>query len=96
MKTTTFNYVIGEQAYAIWYVYNDFEIDMGILTTVEQNLELIMSSEGDVYAYRSNLPLKIGRLFKRSGAWEFTEDTDLLNDNDLFRLKLICRNFAFN
>ena len=91
-----FQLISGDRAYAVWYVYNDFDVDMDTILMVELDLELIMGSSGEVYAYRSNFPIIIARMFKRSGAWEFTEETDDLSVYDLFRLKVICRNFAFN
>ncbi len=63
---------------------------------VELDLELITGANGKVYAHRSNLPQCISMFFIQSGAWEFTEDGDLLSEEDLFRLEVICRDFAFS
>ncbi len=91
-----FHMLSGDRAYAVWYVYNDFDVDMDTIHLLELDLNLIMGSSGEVYAHRSNFPIIMARMFRRSGAWEFTEETDDLSDSDLFRLKVICRNFAFN
>jgi hypothetical protein len=98
MKTrTAFNRVTGDRAYSIWFGYNDGDTEyLDAMMEVELDLELIAGSNGEVYAYRSNLPQCISMFFKRNGAWEFTEDTDDLCERDLFRLEVICRNFAFN
>ncbi len=100
MKTkTAFNRVTGDQAYSIWFGYNNGDADAGYkdaMLEVELDLELITGANGKVYAYRSNLPYPYSLMFKRSGAWEFTEDTDDLHEKDLFRLEVICRNFTFN
>lgn len=94
---TTFNRVTGDQANSIWFGYNDGDAEyFDAMMTVDLDLELITGSSGQVYAYRSNLPFPQNLFFKRSGAWEFTEDTDNLSRKDLFRLEVICRNFAFN
>ncbi len=94
---TTFNRVTGEDAYSLWFDYNDGDAEyFDAMVTVELDLELITGASGAVYAYRSNLPQCISIFFKRSGAWEFTEDADLLSESELFRLEVICRNFAFN
>lgn len=98
METLTkFNRVTGDEAYSTWFGYNDGDSEyFDAMMTVELDLELITGSNGEVYAYRSNLPQFLAMFFKRSGAWEFTEDTDNLSGKDLFRLEVICRNFAFN
>jgi hypothetical protein len=54
---------------------------------VELDLELITGADGEVYAYRSNLPFPLRLWFKRSGSWEFTEDTDNLSVKDIVRLE---------
>ena len=98
METLTkFNQVTGDQAYSIWFGYNEGDTEyFDAMMEVELDLELITGTSGQVYAYRSNLPFPHHLFFKRSGAWEFTEDTDDLSEKDLFRLEVICRNFAFN
>ena len=98
MKTqTTFNRVTGDQAYSIWFGYNEGDATyFDAMMEVENDLELITGASGQVYAYRSNLPFPLNLWFKRSGAWEYTKDTDNLSKKDLFRLEVICRDFAFN
>ena len=65
----------GGAAYSIWFGYNDGDAEyFDAMETVELDLELITGVKGEVYAYRSNLPQCISIYFKRSGAWEFTED----------------------
>ena len=98
MKTRTdFNRVTGDRAYSIWFGYNDGDTEyLDAMLEVELDLELITGIAGEVYAHSSNLPQCISFFFKRSGAWEFTEVADLLREKDLFRLKVICRDFAFN
>ena len=94
-----FKHVTGEKAYVIWYCFNNGNTDpecMDAMFRTELNLELITGDNGEVYASRSNLPYPYSLMFKQSGAWEFTEDADLLSETDLFRLRVICRNFAFN
>ena len=92
-----FNRVTVDEAYSIWFGYNDGDTEyFDAMLSVELDLELITGVAGEVYAYRSNLPYPISLMFKRSGAWEFTEDTDDLYEKDLFRLEVICRDFAFN
>lgn len=94
---TTFNRVTGDEAYSIWFGYNEGDAEyFDAMMTVELDLELITGACGKVYAYRSNLPQFLAMFFKRSGSWEFTEDADDLSEKDLFRLEVICRNFAFN
>lgn len=66
---TTFNRVTGDEAYSIWFGYNDGDAEyFDAMMTVELDLELITGSNGEVYAYRSNLPQCISMLLKRSGA----------------------------
>lgn len=100
MKTqTVFKRVTGDKAYVIWYCFNNGNTDpdyMDAMITTELDLELIVGVNGEVYASRSNLPYPYSLMFKQSGAWEFTEDTELLSETDLFRLGVICRNYAFN
>jgi len=100
MKTQrAFKHVTGNKAYAIWYRFNNIDNDpenIDAMFTTELNLELIIGDNGEVYASRSNLPYPYSLMFRQSGAWEFTEDADLLSETDLFRLRVICRNFAFN
>ncbi len=94
---TTFHLVTGDEAYSIWFGYNDGDTEyFDAMISVELNLELITGANGEVYAHRSNLPYPYSLMFKLSGAWEFTEDADLLREKGLFRLKVIYRNFAFN
>lgn len=98
METLTkFNRVTGDKAYSIWFGYVDGDAEyFDAMKEVELDLELITGADGEVYAYRSNLPFPLRLWFKRSGSWEFTEDSDDLSEKDLFRLEVICRNFAFN
>jgi hypothetical protein len=92
-----FNHVTGDQAYSIWFGYNEGDSAyFDAMKEVELDLELITGASGQVFAYRSNLPQCITMFFKRSGAWEFTEDTVDLCERDMFQLEVICRNFAFN
>ena len=94
---TAFNRVTGDQAYSIWFGYNNGDSEyFDAMLEVELDLELIVDAAGEVYAYRSNLPYPMSLMFKRSGAWEFTEDTDDLPEKDLFRLEVLCRDFSFN
>jgi hypothetical protein len=94
---TAFNRVTGDQAYSIWFGYNNGDSEyFDAMMEVELDLELITGTSGEVYAYRSNLPFPQNLFFKRSGAWEYTEDTDDLCERDMFQLEVICRNFAFN
>ena len=98
MKTLNrFNHVTGDQAYSIWFGYNDGDTEyFDAMMEVELDLELITGASGEVYAYRSNLPFPQNLFFKRSRAWEYTEDTNAICERDMFQLKVICRNFAFN
>lgn len=98
METLTkFTRVTGDKAYSIWFGYNEGDAEyFDAMMTVELDLELITGTSGEVYAYRSNLPFPLNLWFKRSGAWEYTEDTDDLSARDMSRLEVLCRNFAFN
>ena len=54
---TTFNRVTGDEAYSIWFAYNEDDAEyFDAMVTVELDLELITGSNKEVYAYRSNLP----------------------------------------
>ncbi len=85
---TAFNRVTGDRAYSIWFGYNDGDTEyFDAMLEVELDLELITGADGEVYAYRSNLPFPLRLWFKRSGSWEFTEDTDNLSVKDIVRLE---------
>ena len=52
MKEITFEHLQGEAAYLIWNVYNDCQVKLETLLVIDRNLELIISRNNEVLAYR--------------------------------------------
>lgn len=62
----------------------------------DRNLELILSKDGDVLAYRYDHPVEMINLVKDDGKWRFTDEAVELSKTDKLELKLLCRDFASN
>jgi hypothetical protein len=96
MSTIKFEILTGMQAYLLWHIYNDCQPKIETIMAIEQNLELIISTNGDVLAYRYDHPREIIPLVRDDGCWRFTDESQLLNPTDQQRLKLLCREFCRN
>ena len=46
-RNIKFQLVSGDRAYAVWYAYNDFDVDMDTIIMLELDLNLIMGSSGE-------------------------------------------------
>ena len=59
-------------------------------------LELIISSNNDILAYRYNHPQDIVHLVEDDGKLRFTKEADILSPNDKLRLRMLCREYSIN
>ena len=74
MSGLKFQYLTGDPAYLAWYLYNGFQSDLEIMIVLDQHLEIIISDDGDVLAYRYDHPPDMRHLVKDDGIWRFTEE----------------------
>jgi len=91
-----FELLTGRQAYLIWHIYNDCQIKINTLEDFDRNLELIVSEEGVILAFRFDHPSEFEGLVKDDGRWVFTNNMIEYSVFDQNRIRLICRNFAMN
>lgn len=96
MSKIKFENVTGIQACLIWHIYNDCQPKIETIMAIEQNLELIISSCGTVFAYRYDHPKEIVPLVQNDGCWRLTDEVLLLNPANQLRLKMLCREYGRN
>lgn len=96
MKKMKFKLLQGIQAYLIWYIYNDCQIRLETLMDLDKNLQLVISEDGDVFAYRYDHPSDMKGMVKDDGKWKLTKEGIKQNFNDRLRLKLLCRDYVTN
>ena len=95
-KKLKFQYVRGDQAYLLFFVFNDFKISIRNLKLFYQNLELIVGDDSVIYAHRSDHPYDMREMVKDDGMWIVTNSIKALNDGDYHRVKILCLNHCFN
>ena len=82
-----FLYLTGDASYLLWYIYNDFQPDLEIIMTLEQNLEIFITEDGGLLAYRYDHPADIRHMVKNDGIWQFTDEGMALGEQEFLRLK---------
>jgi hypothetical protein len=63
-------HLAGYQAYLIyWLVVYDCKVSISSLEAVDQNLEIIINTQGVLLAYRHNHPVEIMEMVSGDGKW---------------------------
>ena len=63
-------HLTGYQAYLIyWLVVYDCKVSISSLEAVDQNLEIIINTQGVLLAYRHNHPVEIMEMVSGDGKW---------------------------
>jgi hypothetical protein len=96
MKKIEFELLREEAAYLIWYIFNDCHIRIETIMAIEKNLELVVSNDGIVMAYRYDHPSDMVNLVLNDGKWNLTNHGRALSKSDKHRLELICRDYSHN
>ncbi len=90
-------HIWGYTAYLFRHIQYEFDIEVEEIQRVEKNLEMIIDKEfGDIYAYRFDYPVPVEEFMEYFGNWELTIHGKELSETDQFRLKLLCRERAWN
>ncbi len=90
-------HIWGYTAYLFRHIQYEFEVDVEEIQWMEKNLEMIIDKEfGDIYAYRFDFSDKLEEIMEYDGSWELTEQGKELMEKDQLRLKLLCRDRAWN
>jgi hypothetical protein len=77
----------GYQAYLIyWLVVYDCKVSISSLEAIDQNLEIIMNTEGDLLAYRYDHPIEIIGMVSGDGKWHLYNPEHIL-ENERFELQ---------
>lgn len=64
--------------------------------TMDLNLEIIVDYSWNFIAYRFDHPYDMVQMVRDDGKWMLTKASELLSADDMLRLELLCRNYAFN
>ena len=96
MTEISFEHLHGEAAYLIWYLHNDCQVKLETLMAIDRNLELIITGNNDVLAYRYDHPRDMTHMVKDDGKWRYTTEADLLNPTEQVRLRMLCRDYSTN
>jgi hypothetical protein len=81
MKTTfqSTTHLTGDQAYLVfWICVYDLQVRLSTVIALHENLEVIVSDEGDLLAYRYDNPSDLKDLVKGDGEWIFQKSGVLL------------------
>jgi len=88
-----FRHITGSQAYLIrWVDFYDCRLRISSIMALERNLEVIVTNEGEVVAYRYDPPEDMKVLLKGEGEWLIAEQVELLDQLDRLQLQLFCNN----
>ena len=90
-------HIWGYTAYLFRHIHYEFDMDLEEIQWMEKNLEMIIDREfGDIYAYRFDYSSKVEEIMEYDGRWVFTAQGNELKAEDRLRLKLLCRERAWN
>ena len=90
-------HIWGYTAYLFRHIQYEFDVDLDDIQREERNLEMIIDREfGDIYAYRFDYPDRIAAGMAYYGTWVLTLHGRELQEKDRLRLKLLCRERAWN
>ncbi len=96
MRQIMFEHIQGGAVYLIWYIHNDCILKLETLMAIDLNLELFITSNNDVLAFRHDHPEEMIHMVKNDGSWRYTIESDLLNPNDQLRLRMSCQEYSQN
>ena len=96
-KESIFRHLTGSQAYLIrWLDYYDCRIKISSIMALERNLEVIVTNEGVVVAYRYDSPEDMKGMIQDDGVWKYNEERNNLSMENRALLCAIGRNYGMN
>jgi hypothetical protein len=87
INTANLKHITGDQAYLIyWLVVYDCKVRISSVEAIDQNLEIIINSEGDLLAYRYDYPIEIMGMTADGSKWHLYNQ-ESLSANELLELR---------
>ena len=81
INTANLKHITGDQAYLIyWLLIYDCRVGISSIEAIDQNLEIIINTEGDLLAYRYDYPIEIMGMMSGDRKWHLLNPESLSAD----------------
>ena len=77
-STPKFRYYNGDKAILASYIgYYEFRVKLDMISSMEENLEIIVDRDSEIVARRYDWPKSLNHFVEHNGEWELTEKGEL-------------------